>query len=348
MARLKEGLTVLRDHGVWSATWQTLVHLGVWMAAWNTVTSRHPIGTNIFESDWDLLIILDTCRVDALRAMIPERSWFDTVEQRRSVGSMSAEFMLNTFRNGHRKSVSDTAFVSRNVWSQRILDERFHERTDHEYGLIHDGWPTWNPLSGDDLGYHERVDPIDNQDDKLHPEHGHIPHVLTDRAIAVGRETDCERLMVHYNVPHLKYIADALAWESGETSLQMLMNGPEAIRDLRPEERSYDPVRLGDVSPEVVKEAYRQNLRLALDYVGVLLQNVDADNVVITADHGELLGEHGLWGHPFGYPFGPVKTVPWVRTSATDERTYESVYEPLRHRPNEEEQRELLRSMGYI
>jgi len=348
MNRFREGLTVLRNHGVWSVTWQTRAHLGVWTAAWNTVTSRYPIGMNIFEADWDLLVILDTCRVDALRTMVPERPWLDAVERRRSVGSMSAEFMLNTFRDEHRLAVSNTAFVSRNVWSQRILDERFHERTDHEYELIHDGWPAWNPLSGADIGYHERVDPIDEQDDKLHPEHGHIPHVLTDRAIAVGRETDCDRLLVHYNVPHLKYIADALAWESGETPLKTLMDGPEPTRDLRPEERSYDPVQRGDVSPETVRTAYRQNLRLALDYVGVLLQNVDADDVVITADHGELLGEHGFWGHPFAYPFGPVKSVPWARTTAADERTYEPVHEPLRRRPDEEEQRELLRSMGYL
>lgn len=30
------------------------------------VSSRFPFGTNVYEKDWDVLVLLDTCRVDAL------------------------------------------------------------------------------------------------------------------------------------------------------------------------------------------------------------------------------------------------------------------------------------------
>lgn len=30
------------------------------------------IGMNVFSRDWDLLVILDTCRVDGLNALVPE------------------------------------------------------------------------------------------------------------------------------------------------------------------------------------------------------------------------------------------------------------------------------------
>lgn len=32
-----------------------------------TISSRMDLGYNVYNEDWDLLIILDTCRVDALR-----------------------------------------------------------------------------------------------------------------------------------------------------------------------------------------------------------------------------------------------------------------------------------------
>jgi len=69
---------------------------------------------------------------------------------------------------------------------------------------------------------------------------------------------------------------------------------------------------------------------------------------VITADHGEAFGEMGVWGHPYGFPFAPVKTVPWAETTATDERTYESRYDPLERSPTEHESAEFLKHMGYL
>jgi len=36
----------------------------LYLTIWYTITSRWPFGRNAYESDWDLLIILDACRVD--------------------------------------------------------------------------------------------------------------------------------------------------------------------------------------------------------------------------------------------------------------------------------------------
>ena len=40
-----------------------------------SVTARYPIGTNVFERDWDLLVVLDACRVDALRRAPPSTGY---------------------------------------------------------------------------------------------------------------------------------------------------------------------------------------------------------------------------------------------------------------------------------
>jgi hypothetical protein len=85
-----------------------------------------------------------------------------------------------------------------------------------------------------------------------------------------------------------------------------------------------------------------------LEYVEILLNNFEAEDVVISADHGEALGEYGLWGHPFGFPLSSVKTVPGAKTTATDCHTYEPQRGTTRMEPHREEQIEFLEQMGYL
>lgn len=47
-----------------------------------------------------------------------------------------------------------------------------------------------------------------------------------------------------------------------------------------------------------------------------LLESIDADKVVITADHGEAFGEYNIHRHPLGIPIPELRRVPWVETSA--------------------------------
>jgi hypothetical protein len=346
MLPFAKGTRILRDEGL--SSFITRSGLYVTIPLWNTVTSRHPIGTNIFDQDWDLLIILDTCRIDKLQLVSKSVPWIKDIDQMQSVGSMSAEWMLNTFARNYIDDIADTAFISGNIWSHRIFNERFQERQNHDYEMIHRGFPSWNPVSSEDFAHYETVSAVANQDHRLHPENEAIPHILTDRAIDIGRTKSCERMIVHYTLPHMTFIADALDWEFRKTSTQELMNGLDVVRNLRPEEASYEPARCGKVPEIEVHDAYIQNLKLAIDYVDILLQNVNAENVIISADHGEALGEHGIWGHPYGYPFAPVKTVPWATASATDEQTYTSQFDQLERMPTEGERTEFLKQMGYL
>lgn len=347
MSPVRRGFRVLRDHGILPFAYQTLRYLDMWAPAWNTVTSRRPFGTNIFSRDWELLIVLDTCRVDAVNSIVNAMTEVDKTSHIRSVGSMSAEWMLNTFTEDYREEIAKTAFLSGNIWSHRIFEEQFHDHQRHDYDMLHKGWPNWNPIEGDTFLHYETVYPYANQDERLHPESEHIPNVLTDRAIDVGREKQCERLIVHYTLPHLNHIAGALDWKSERSKLECLMSGPEVLRGLKPEEKSYQPAREGTVSRETVYENYRQNLEFAMEYVNILCRNIDADTVVITADHGESFGENNIWGHPYGCPFSTIKTVPWVTTTANDEQTYEPKFDPLKRTPSEEELTDFLRDMGY-
>ncbi len=312
------------------------------------MTSRYSFGTNIFDKKWDLLVILDTCRVDTLTQLSEERSWIDSVNQIKSVGSMSPEWILNTFTHEYSDEIRNTAFVSGNIWSHRIFNDNFHLHRNHEYNMIHRGYPSWDPVSSGEFKHYETVSAVANQDDRVHPENEAIPHILTDRAINVGRKINPDRLIVHYTLPHLTFIADAIDWKEGKLSTNELMSGPDPTRELRPHERSYEPVERGVVPRKTVQKSYTQNLRLALDYVNVLRRNIDAETAIISADHGEGHGEYGVWGHPYGSLSPYVRNVPWAEFTASDQGTYSPQYAQLQRSPTAAEKESFLENMGYL
>ena len=59
-----------------------------------------------------------------------------------------------------------------------------------------------------------------------------------------------------------------------------------------------------------------------LDDVEQLLDNIDADRVVISANHGEAFGEYGVYGRPIGALHPYVRNVPWAITTASGSGTY--------------------------
>jgi glucan phosphoethanolaminetransferase (alkaline phosphatase superfamily) len=59
-----------------------------------------------------------------------------------------------------------------------------------------------------------------------------------------------------------------------------------------------------------------------LDDVEILLDNINAETIIISADHGEAFGEYGILGHKIGSLHPRVRRVPWVVTSAEDTHSY--------------------------
>jgi hypothetical protein len=60
-----------------------------------------------------------------------------------------------------------------------------------------------------------------------------------------------------------------------------------------------------------LRKAYRENLGLVLESVAELLENVSG-NILITADHGEYLGENRRYGHGLVPRHPPIIEVPWL------------------------------------
>lgn len=137
---------------------------------------------------------------------------------------------------------------------------------------------------------------------------GSVPaRSVTDRSIDVSRTVDPDRLLVHYMQPHLPIVPPACT--PSEVPSCLLDTDWEDIR------------RDSEVTKHVLWKFSLENLRYVLGEVERLLNNVDSERVIITADHGNLFGElrgAGLWGHPPNTPVPLLKRVPWIVTEATN------------------------------
>ena len=292
------------------------------LGLWYTYTSRRPIGQNVYESDWDLLIVLDACRVDVLEAVADDYDFIDSIDRVLSVGSHSREWLTGTFRRTWRDEIAHTAMITGNGHTKSVFfdDELPPKET------VPFCWPNWDVVSADSFARLEML----WQDE--HPEgYGVPPRPITDRMIDISRDEDHERLIAHFMQPHIPYIAEAM-WDDRKPT--------EA------ESRGWKYLKSGNIDDESHWQLYEANLRLVLDEIEILLKNVDAEQVVITADHGNAFGEFGAYGHPEGFLHPNVKVIPWVETSATDTESYTPSYDPQVGVETSVEQH--LEAMGYL
>jgi len=297
----------------------------LYLTVWYGITSRYEPGTNVFEEEWDLLIILDACRVDTLREVASDYEFIETVDTKWSVGSQSDEWMAKTFTSDWRSEISTTRYVTGNGHSEYIFEDQDYPPKNNTTPL---DLASWDTVDGDGFFQIENVWRT-NHDDVYRVV---LPDRLSDHAIAAGREGGHQRLIVHYMQPHLPYIGAAIHEDREPTEL---------------ERRGYELLEEGAATREEVYPLYRETLRYVLDDVESLLENIDAERAIITADHGEAFGEWFAYGHPEGFPHPSVKRVPWVETTAEDKGTRTPDVEADSQR-TEIDVEEHLQDLGYM
>jgi len=288
---------------------------------------RAGLGKNWYEEEWDLLIILDTCRVDAMESVSENHEFITDIHKTLSKGGQSAEWMVNTFTENWEDEIANTALVSSNPHARSVfeneLDSSFDDTHNSSVELL-SRFGISNFVSKDDFGHYETFW-------QLEGEHGQrLPRPVTDHAIEVARESDYERMIVHYMPPHSPYVAEA---KEEDRPLNEYENNPFSY--LR---------ETGD--RKTVFNSHVANLEWILEEVELLLNNVDAENVIITADHGDGFGEYGLYRHRAGHLSPKVRVIPWVETSAVDSRSHEPSSD--RETTVEQSQKEALKALGYI
>ncbi|WP_227132767.1 hypothetical protein [Halorubellus salinus] len=263
-------------------------------------------GRSLFEMDWDVCIILDACRADELELQREAHDWIQEISRFPSLASCTWNWLPRTLQVTPDDILSETTYVSANPFAARFCEPSTFACLDEVYEYAWD--ERWGTV---------------------------LPRPVTDRAIHHGRTGDSDRLLVHYVQPHVPFLTD----DADPLSKRNFDHDERSVPD------AWDRVTRGELPRQTAIDRYRETLSTVLEDVDLLLENVDADDVVLTADHGEAFGEFGLYGHPQNVDMPCLTQVPWVETSATDRETHDPApYEPGVSTVSSADQ---LRALGY-
>lgn len=248
------------------------------------------------EEHWDNLIILDACRYDLFKEVWENRDYLNgKVKKAISPGTDTPSWCKNSFKEKY----DDIVYISANPWINSETKVRSFEADAHFFEII-DVWK-W--------GWDENLGTVH-------------PHTVNKIATKLR---NCEkRMIIHYMQPHYPYlIKDNYINESGQENLRrMKMLGQTVarnpmraalwiLRKFRGESAKSPGEYAVRRSPEAVLVGYIKNLVLVMKYAEKMTR-VLGGKIVVTSDHGELLGENSRYGH-LELGFHPkLVEVPWL------------------------------------
>jgi len=285
---------------------------------------KYGSGIDVMSQDWDYLFILDACRYDVFE----ETSWIDgELDSIISKGSHSEEFCNATFAG---KTFYDTVYVTANAFGARIGEGVFHD-------LVYTG----QEIKEEYVGWHSIAERMTGE-------------TVYNTALDAIRDYPNKRVIVHFMQPHTPYFgekAQEIRDRVEEEGLIVRSRQPEKVEKYSLDEENVvvsltEAAERGYVTESELMEVYVENLELVLEYVEKLVSQVNG-KVVVTADHGEYLGEGGKMGHP-PYEYSEIsRKVPWLVIDS-DDRPEITEEEPTNHtKISSEKVEKQLINLGY-
>lgn len=316
--------------------------------------------TNVMNEEWDYLLILDACRFDYFERMY-HKYLTGCLEYRTSVGSSTGEWVHKTFTENY----PDVIYISANPYVNSFSPvEGFSAKGRFRkiFDLWHDNW-------------NEEKQTV-------------LPQVITERAIEIIKAHLDKRAIIHYMQPHEPYLTVDMkesAYDKAQSIRGKVLKTTEhrkihtlankmvaifhgvfyrlGIRDNLtfwrllqflgiPPINHMDAVRR-KWGKEGLRNAYRENLEMALAAVAELVKHLSG-KVVVTSDHGEMLGEGGFYGHPSRSAIEIQLKVPWFIIDKGKRHMEISARTPQpddTEKPDKETQKEIqekLRALGYF
>lgn len=265
----------------------------------------------VMNEEWDNLIILDACRYDYFENTY-HRYLDGELEKRKSLASHTSNWLIQNFADDYH---GDTVYISGHpdVNSKGIEAVEGFKPTDHFYRIL-DVW---------DKRWNENLNTV--------------PPSAVCKATKLAKiKYPDKRVISHFLQPHYPYLeSDTKSAELSprpadqkkeESLLSAIIPKRMLARVAIPIFGWKNVVRLGDYAnlrwsgvrevahehgDKRVKKAYERNLKVVLEEVSTLVNGLPG-KTVITSDHGELLGEGGLYGHAkwSNHPF--LRHVPWL------------------------------------
>ena len=303
---------------------------------------------------WDYLVILDACRFDYFEKNY--RNYFNSgnLKIKRTAGTSTVEWRNISFKSG---AFEDIIYISANP---NITDKTsiYDFIGANHFFKVFEIWKTnWDSYRGTVL-----------------------PEKMTDVSLDIINQykNQGKRFILHYLQPHEPYLMPTIVscgYDRGEISSERRLIGynySSFLYDQRfgifnflmnhtgflskftnrkdwylrqflglPPRCPMDGVRR-KYGKKKLRKAYEQNLRYALEQVKRLTEQVSG-KVVITSDHGELLGDKNCYGHPSGSDNPILRNVPWFELDCkqADKQQVKSDSDDI-------EIKEKLKSIGYV
>ncbi len=279
-----------------------------------------PTENDLLSIDWDIAIILDAMRYDFFKELY--NHFFEgKLKGVESKGSCTPEWFRKTFTSYY----SDIIYISANPYINSLPIRAYSYKAIEHFPEVIDVWLYgWDSLLG-------TVVP---------QEVNRIAKKIIDLEASANK-----RIIVHYLQPHAPYLTPegyALGFPNPLPDKQMFLMGIDAregkikqklkrllviasgllVRTGIPNGYIWRLVELLGMSPispldatrrkvgiEGLKRAYLYNTLIVLEAVAKLVKDLDM-RVVITADHGEFLGENNMFSHPCNHGNPILKHVP--------------------------------------
>lgn len=321
---------------------------------------------SVMEADWDYLVILDACRYDYFSELYRDYLRGE-LEKVVSLGSSTLEWCQKSFQEVY----NDVIYISANPYINSKGEVKGFKATDHFHKVI-DVW---------DWGW----------DAELGTVH---PKKVNEVAQRVKDNYPSKRLIVHYLQPHAPYLGyqpHAFGFPRFEIGRGQPLVGMQSWRNhsffevslvkllavlIKPVSRKHglfgrsllwkicELLNLPPVSPmdatrrkfgdTGLRRAYVQNLKIVLEHVTKLVECLSGV-IVITADHGECLGERRRYSHLEACRDQLLLEVPWLvvkggvarKRLPSEEKSHAYTYiNPEKQQAEKIKKR--LRELGYL
>lgn len=277
---------------------------------------KYDSGVNVIQKDWDNLIILDACRADFFARYNEIDGECQTVI---SQGSRSKEFIDANFQD---KELHDTIYITANPFVERLSDDVFFK-----------------------VYYSELINEWDNQLKTIPPE------AVVEATVQMHEQYPNKRLITHLMQPHAPYIGSTgqelyERYEFGvfnpkfKTSEEFGIAGPNIPA----------AIKNGPIQENELRQAYKENVQIAIKSAQELIEQISGKSI-ITADHGEMLGERIIVSKEYGH--GSVVTpelrvVPWHIVDSENRRDVTEDEPEEFIRLDEDIREDRLKALGYI
>lgn len=196
-------------------------------------------------------------------------------DHRITAESHSRGFIRENFSEG---DWSDTVVITANpFYNEEEFEKLTGEKPSEKFETIFQVWETdWNE------------------------EHGTVmPEKIVEKAKTAQKLFPNKRKILHFMQPHYPFIDSEINQEGFG----------DAVTD-ESYENIWKRTEKGKIDHNTSKDSYLRNHHSALDSLKLLKNPLDG-KTIITADHGNLMGEQGLYGHPGKSKLEPLRKVPW-------------------------------------